>query len=99
MSHLTNSTDRRRKLADFIIFDFSTMRPCKACTRSQVLCVTVPFSEKCEQCTRFGRSCDLTSLIPQLKRLAQEKDRILEKILEKRRVIMEADVTVFRLRK
>jgi hypothetical protein len=75
------------------------MRPCQACTHSQVLYVTVPSSEKCEQCTRFGRSCDLTSLIPQLKRLAQEKDRILEKILKKRRVAMEADTVISRLRK
>jgi hypothetical protein len=75
------------------------MRPCQACTHSQVLYITVPFFEKCEQCTRFGRSCDLISLAPQLKRLTQEKDRILEKILKKRRVAMEADITVSQLRK
>jgi hypothetical protein len=75
------------------------MRFCQVCTRSQVLYVIVPSSEKCEQCTRFGRSCDLTSLAPQLERLTQEEDRILEKILEKRRVAMEADAAVSRLRK
>ena len=33
----------------------------------------------------------MASLAPQLERLAQEEDRILEKILEKRRVAMEAE--------
>ena len=99
MPRSSNSTSRRRKLADFISSGFPAMRPCQACLRAQVLCVTVPSSEKCEQCTRFGRPCDLASPVPQLERLSQEKDRIVSKIQEKRRITSEVNAAILRLRK
>jgi hypothetical protein len=58
----SSSTIRRHQKADRILSEgFLTMRPCSSCTSQGLLCVLSPRDERCEQCYRFRRQCDLAS--------------------------------------
>jgi hypothetical protein len=68
------------------------MRPCAYCMASSSLYVLSEVSEKCEQCHRFNRPYDLTSLWAEVYRLLKQSDDLKEKVLE-------AEVKALRLRK
>jgi hypothetical protein len=59
---LTFSTFRRHQKADQILeTGLLVIRPCAYYVSSSSLCVLLEISEKCEQCHRFNRLCDLAS--------------------------------------
>jgi hypothetical protein len=59
---LRNSTFRRYRNADKLLATgVISMRPYAHCLRSSLLCVLSPSFEKCEQCYRFNRPCDLAT--------------------------------------
>jgi hypothetical protein len=90
---LSSSTARRHKLADRILSEGTlTMRPCSSCVSTGTLCVVSPRDERCEQCYRANRSCDLASPWAEDDRLKQK-----EETLREQRLKTEADA--IRLRK
>jgi hypothetical protein len=91
--HLSSSTHRRRKLSDRILCEgVITMRPCSSCTSQGVLCVLSHLDERCEQCYRHQRQCDLASPWA-------EDDRLKKKGKKLREQRLEAETKAARLRK
>jgi hypothetical protein len=68
------------------------MRPCLSCTSQGVLCVLSHLDERCEQCYRNQRQCDLASPWA-------EDDRLKKKGEELREQRLEAETKAARLRK
>jgi hypothetical protein len=68
------------------------MRSYAYCVASSSLCVLSEVSEKCEQCHRFNRPCDLASFWAEVYRLLKQSDDLKEKVLE-------VEVKALRLRK
>jgi hypothetical protein len=90
---LRNSTFRRYRNADKLLATgVISMRPCAHCIRFSLLCVLSPFSEKCEQCYRFNRPCDLATSWSEVDRLLEKRDKLREERLA-------AEVKAIRLRK
>jgi hypothetical protein len=90
---LRNSTFRRHRNADRLLaIGVISMRPCVYCTRSSLLYVLSPFSEKCEQCYRFNRPCDLATSWSEVDRLLKKRDKLREERLA-------VEVKAIRLRK
>jgi hypothetical protein len=61
------------------------MRPCSACTKANVDCVLSSLDERCEQCYRNRRSCELASPWAEFDRIHQQKEKIREQRLEAER--------------
>jgi hypothetical protein len=90
---LSTSSFRRHSIADHLLSTRSiTIRPCTSCTSQGVLCVLSPRDERCEQCYRFNRRCDLASPWA-------EDDRFQRKEEELREQRLEAEIKAARLRK
>jgi hypothetical protein len=68
------------------------MRPCTYCVASSSLCILSEVFEKCEQCHRFNRLCDLASSWAEVHRLLKQSDDLKEKVLK-------AEAKALRLRK
>ena len=79
--HKLSSTLRRRAAADTL---FSTgliaMRACAPCVRASCLCVVSPADQRCEQCVRHGRLCDLAAPLAEIERLSVQENKLLEEI-------------------
>jgi hypothetical protein len=91
--YLSNSTSRRHKRADRILCSgVLTIRPCASCVSHGTLCVLSSIDERCEQCYRSQRSCELASPWPEFDRLYKEKEKIRQQRLE-------AELKAVRLRK
>jgi hypothetical protein len=87
------STLRRYRQADKILScGVLAMRPCSHCVSSASLCVVSNTSEKCEQCHRFGRPCDLASPWVEFDRLQKQSEDLQAKAIE-------AEAKAHRLRK
>jgi hypothetical protein len=79
---LSSSICRRYKLVDlFLSEDLITIRPCFSCTSRGVLCVVSPRDERCEQCYRFRRQCDLASPWAEDGRLKKQEEEFREQAL------------------
>jgi hypothetical protein len=77
---LTSSTGRRHKRADFLLTSgVLTMRAYASCTSFGVLCVLSAADERCEQCFRHNRTCELSSRQGEAKRIFKEKNKLREK--------------------
>jgi hypothetical protein len=68
------------------------MRLCAHCVASSSLCVLLEVFEKCEQCHRFNRPCNLASPWAEVHRLLKQSDDLKEKMLK-------AEAKALRLRK
>jgi hypothetical protein len=68
------------------------MRPCSSCVSFWVACILSSVDERCEQCCRFNRSCELAAPW-------KEAERILKKKEDVERQIIEAEAKALRLRK
>jgi hypothetical protein len=78
-----SSTHRRHNFADRILLEgFIAMRPCAACVSSGALCVLSSRDERCEQCYRFNRSCELASPWAEDDRLKQKEEKLREERLK-----------------
>jgi hypothetical protein len=78
----SSSTFRRHKLADLLLAEgLLTMRPCSFCTSRGVLCVVSPRDERCEQCYRSRRQCDLASPWAEDGRLKKQEEELHEQAL------------------
>jgi hypothetical protein len=74
---LRNSTFRRYRNADKLLATgVISMRPCAHCLRSSLLYVLSSHSEKCEQCYRFNRPCDLATPWSEIDRLLEKRDKL-----------------------
>jgi hypothetical protein len=74
-----SSTDRRYRRADnskILALGIFTMRPCNRCTSNGFFYVISPLSERCEQCHRFNRPCDLASPWAEFDRLQKQSDEL-----------------------
>jgi hypothetical protein len=81
--YLSNSTSRRYKRADRILCaGVLTMRPCASCVSHGTLCVLSSIDERCEQCYRSQRSCELASPWSEFDKLYKEKEKIRQQRLE-----------------
>jgi hypothetical protein len=90
---LRNSTFRRHRNANKLLATGAiSMRPCAHYLRSSLLCILSPHSEKCEQCYRFNRPCDLASSWSEVNRLLEKRDKLRKKRLA-------AEAKAIRLRK
>jgi hypothetical protein len=88
-----SSTSRRHRLADKILACGTfVMRSYSYCASSGSACVLSEISEKCSQCHRFDRSCDLASPWPEVHRLLEQRDKLREQRIE-------AEAKAVRLRK
>jgi len=58
------------------------MRPCASCVSSGTLCVLSARDERCEQCYRFNRSCDLASPWAEDDRLKKKEEQLREERLK-----------------
>lgn len=88
-----SSTLRRHRNADKLLSTgVIVMRSCSHCVRASALCVLSPSSEKCEQCYRFNRPCDLASPWTEVDRLLKQSEQLQAKALE-------AEAKAHRLRK
>jgi hypothetical protein len=88
-----SSSTRRHNRADRLLAEGTfTMRPCSACVSRGLLCVVSPLDERCEQCFRNQRSCELASPWKEFDRLAKHSERLQTEALE-------AEAKASRLRK
>jgi hypothetical protein len=88
-----SSTLRRHKRADFLLLSGSfAMRACSACVSSGAACIISPSDERCEQCCRHNRQCELASPWGEAERVLRKKEDI-------ERQIIESEVKTLRLRK
>jgi hypothetical protein len=77
---LISSTVRRRKRADFLLgTGVLTMRACASCLSFGVACILSPADERCEQCFRHNRICELASRQDEAERILKKKDELREK--------------------
>jgi hypothetical protein len=58
------------------------MRPYTAYTSRGAFYILSTISDKCEQCYRFGRSCDLASPVAEIDRLAAQEEKLRQEVLE-----------------
>ena len=87
------STLRRHRQADKILsIGVFAMRSCAHCVSSNSLCILSDISEKCEQCHRFNRPCDLAAPWAEVDRLLERRDKLREERLA-------AEAKAIRLRK
>jgi hypothetical protein len=88
-----SSSACRHNRADRLLAEGTfTMRPCSACVSRGLLCVVSPLDERCEQCFRNQRSCELASPWKEFDRLAKHSERLQIEALE-------AEAKASRLRK
>jgi hypothetical protein len=80
---LTSITLRRHARADNILaFGIFTMRPCSSYMSFGVLCVLSPVDERCEQCYRNQRPCELAPPWTEFAQLQKEKEKVQQQRLE-----------------
>jgi hypothetical protein len=97
---LSSSTRRRHKIADSILeTGIFTMRPCSSCTRLGVGCVLSTLDERCEQCYRHGRACDLASPWAEYHRLELQEEKLRQQRIEVETQRLAAEAKAVRLRK
>jgi hypothetical protein len=86
---LVSSTVRRRKRADFLLgTGVLTMRACASCLSFGVACILSPADERCEQCFRHNRICELASRQDEAERILKKKDELREKRWEAERQVV-----------
>jgi hypothetical protein len=73
----SSSTLRRHQKADRILSEgFFSIRPYTSYTSQGLLCVLSPRDERCEQCYRFRRQCDLASPWAENDRLERKEKKL-----------------------
>ena len=78
-----SSTQRRHLFADGVLaLGSPAIRPCAACIRARHPCIISSQSERCEQCVRFNRRCDLAPPWDEVAALLSKKDNLDEQIFE-----------------
>jgi len=99
--HQRTSALRRSLQADRILaHGLPAMRPCASCTSRGIACVFDPStSEKCEQCTRLHRECDLAPPGVSYDRLISQIDALDQQILSAKQKAVDAEAKAIRLRK
>ena len=69
-----NSSFRRRKLLKTSGVGREVMRPCKNCAAGNRPCKVGESSDKCLECVRLGRKCDLSFSPAEYRRLKEKRD-------------------------
>ena len=78
-----NSSHRRRALLESLGIGLETMRPCRNCSRASKQCRVGEDSEKCVECVRGGKLCDLAPLdTGRWKRLEEKRRKLKEELRE-----------------
>jgi len=92
-----NSTLRRRGLLERTGPGRAVMRPCEHCSRLQKECRVGNETDRCIECVRLGRKCDLTFSVVEWKRVKAERDRVLRELLDAHKQVQEASARATRL--
>ena len=85
-----NSTLRQRGLLERTGPGRIVMRPCDNCSRLGKECRVGNESDKCIECVRLHRKCDLAFSAVEWKKIKNERDRIYKDLLDSHRRINEA---------
>jgi hypothetical protein len=89
----TSSSTRRHRRADLLLsFGTFAMRPCAFCTSRGVLCVVSALDDRCEQCMRNQRRCELAPPWEKCERLVKQSEKLQTEALK-------AEVKAIRLRR
>jgi len=79
-----NSFLRKKDLLDALELVSLVMRPCRNCaTSSKACCVNNDF-EKCVECVRSNRGCDLAISSTSIKRIHEKRMRLKKEVREAR---------------
>ena len=98
---VNNRTKAQRKsdLLDSIGPTAAAMRPCKNCVSRGLSCLVGEGSEKCTECIRSQRTCDLAISPVTLKRIHNERVRMKKEVREARIRLQNEMARVQRLEK
>jgi hypothetical protein len=79
-----NSSLRKKDLLDALEFASLVMRPCRNCATSNKACCVGDDFEKCVECVRSNRDCDLAISPASIKRIHGERMRLKKEVRETR---------------
>ena len=95
-----SSSQRRHRFADRLLAKGTlATHPCSSCNSFNVSCTTSNLSDRCEQCSRYNRSCELAAPDTELDRLEKKDQELDEEILQLNKQAFEASAKVLRLKK
>ena len=81
-TRLTTSTQRRQAHTNLLLLTGTlVMRPYSTYVSRGYLCVRSPLNDRCEQCVRSLRSCNLASPAAEYARLVKESERLQDEAL------------------
>ena len=60
------------------------MRPCRSCSAGAKVCQVGEGSEKCVECIRLGKTCDLAISLTTLKKIYSKRVRLRKEVREMR---------------
>ncbi len=98
-SHRTikNSILRRRDFLERMSSERAVMRLCEHCSRLQKKCRVDNEFDRCIECVRLDRKCDLTFSMMKWKRIKTEHDRVLDELLNAHKQMQEIFARTTRL--
>ena len=70
------------------------MRPCDNCSRLNKECRVGNESDRCMECVRLNRKCDLAFSAVEWRRVKNERDRVYQELLESHRKVTEASSAI-----
>ena len=79
-----NSFLRKKDLFDALGLVSLAMRPCRNCAMSSKACCVNDDFEKCVECVRSSRGCDLAISSTSIKRIYEERMRLKKEVREAR---------------
>ncbi len=90
-----SSQSHRRDIQLKKIFEEDVeMRSCFKCTNSDIVCVAHRLFDRCVECIRFIKFCDLIIIIANWDKLDSEREFVRKKIAKRRKLIVEASRTI-----
>lgn len=70
------------------------MRSCFKCAQNDVVCVAHRSSDRCVECIRLTKFCDLIVIVADWDKLDSERESVRKKIAKRRKLIAEASRTI-----
>ena len=92
-----NSILRRRDFLERMNSERAVMRSCEHCSRLQKKCRVDNDFDRCIECVRLDRKCNLTFSMMKWKRIKTERDRVLDELLNAHKQMQEIFTRATRL--
>ncbi len=92
-----NFTLRHRGFLERTGSERAVMRPCEHCSRLQKKCRVGNDFDRCIECVRLDRKCNLTFSMMKWKRVKAERDRVLDELLNAHKQVQEIFARTTRL--